>query len=110
MLYLSQDPSEHSTLTGGSTLTNIVTISACDDSLDSSNSDAERKKSKSLWKVKLNDSKVESASERGAKKMLLETFNVLTQKFEAPHQETHRCVVLSVNSTPTKKLPQITST
>ena len=75
MLYLSQDPSEYGTITGGYALTNIGTLSAFDDSIDSSNSDAERKKAEVLWKVRLNDSKVESVAESGAKKMLLATFN-----------------------------------
>ena len=75
MLYLSQYPNEYGTITGGSKLTNVGTLLAYDDSIDSSNSDAERKKAEVLWKVKLNDSKVEAATERRAKKMLLETFD-----------------------------------
>ena len=89
MLYLSQDPSEYSTITGGSTLINIGTISACDNSIDSSNSDAERKKAEALWKVKLNDSEVEAETERGAKKMLLSTFNdAHTNKVKHPIKNT----------------------
>ena len=75
MLYLSQYPSEYGTITGGSTLTNIVTLSAYDGSIDSSDSDAELKKTEVLWKVRLKDSTVEAAAERGAKKMLLATFD-----------------------------------
>ena len=43
MLYLSQDPSEYSALTGSSTLTKIRALSVCDNSIDSSASDAEHK-------------------------------------------------------------------
>ena len=76
MLYLSQNPSDYRNLTGGSTLTKIGTLPAHDNSIDlTSSSDAERKKAEVLWKVKLNDSKVEAAAERGAKKMLLNTFD-----------------------------------
>ena len=53
MLYLSQDPNEYSTITGGSTLTNIGTLSAYDDSVDPINSDTERKRAEVLWKAKL---------------------------------------------------------
>ena len=75
MLYLSQDPSEYSTITEGSTLTKIGPLAAYDSTIDASASDAERKKAEVLYKVKLNDSKVEAAAERGAKKMLLATFD-----------------------------------
>ena len=74
MLYLSQDPSEHGNITGGSTLTNIGTLSAYDDSIYSSNSDAERKKAEVSWKVRLNNSKIEAEAEHGAKKMFLAIF------------------------------------
>ena len=85
MIYLSQDPSECITIVGESMLTKIGTLSSYDDSIDSSNSDAERKKEELVWKVKLNDSKVESAAERGAKKILLETFNyTYTNKLKHP--------------------------
>ena len=63
MRYRIQDPSEYGTITSESTLTNIGTISAHDDSIDSSNSDAERKKAEALCKVKPNDTKVKSAAE-----------------------------------------------
>ena len=58
MLYLSQDPTEYSALTGGSTLTKIGILAAYDDSIDASASDAEIKRAEVLWKVKLNDSKI----------------------------------------------------
>ena len=74
MLYLSKDSNEYSKITGGSTLSNIAKLTAYDDSIDSSTSETERKKSEVLWKVKLNDSKVEYVAERGSKKMLLATF------------------------------------
>lgn len=74
MLYLSKDPSECSMLTGGSTLTRIGNLSACDANIDANASDAERKKAEVLWKVKLNDSNIEATAERGSKKMLLATF------------------------------------
>ena len=82
MLYLSQDPSEYGIITGGSILRNIVILSAYDDSVDSSDSDAERKKGEVLWKVSLNDSKVEAGTggECGAKKMLLATFDDMHTK------------------------------
>ena len=76
MFYLSQDPSEYGNITGGSTLTKMGKLSAYDDSINSSNLDAERKKAEVLWKDRLNDSNVEVAAERGAKKMLLVTFYV----------------------------------
>ena len=75
MLYLSQDPSECGTITGGSTLTNIRTLSDHADSIDSSDSNAECKNAEVLWKVRLNFRKVEAAVESGSKKMLLATFN-----------------------------------
>ena len=85
MLYLSQDPNEYSTITGESTLEKIGKITACDDSIDSSASEADRKKAEASWKVQLNDSKVESAAERGAKKMLLSTFkDTCTNKLKHP--------------------------
>ena len=79
ILYLSQDPNEHSTITGGLTLSKIGKLTAYDDSIDSSASEAERKKAEVLWKVKLNDSKAESTAERGAKKMLLATLRTRAQ-------------------------------
>ena len=85
MLYLSQDPNEYSTITSGSTLEKIGKITAYDDSIDSSSSEADRKKAEASWKVKLNDSKVEAAAERGAKKMLLSTFkDTYTNKLKHP--------------------------
>ena len=69
MLCLSQDLRECGTVTSSSALASIGVLSAFDDSIDSSESDAERKKVEVLWKVRLNDSKAESASERGAKKV-----------------------------------------
>ena len=85
MLYLSQDATEYGTITGRSTLTNIGTLSAYDDSTCSSNSDTERKKAEVLWKVRLNHSKVEVATEREAKKMLLATFDeTYTNKLTHP--------------------------
>ena len=75
MLHLSQDLSECSILTGGSTLSTIGKLTVCDSSITSSGSDVECKKAEVLCKVKLNDSKVEAAAERGAKKMLLSAFD-----------------------------------
>ena len=96
MLYLSQDPNEYSTITDGSTLSNIGILSAYDDSIDSSNSDAERKKVQSLLKVRLINIKVESASERGAKKMFLATFNdAYTNKLKYPIRHTLTCRTFS---------------
>ena len=46
MLYLIQETSEYSNVTGGSTLTKFRTLSAYDDSIDSSNSYSEHKKQK----------------------------------------------------------------
>ena len=44
-----------------------------------------RKRAEVVWKVKLNDSKVEAAAERGAKKMLLATFDdTYTNKLKHP--------------------------
>ena len=85
ILCLSQDPSDYSTLTGGSSLTKIESLTAYDRSVNSNATDAERKKAEVIWKVKLNDSKVEAAAERGAKKMLLSTFeDVHTNKLKHP--------------------------
>lgn len=85
MLYLSQDPSEHGAITGGSALSKIGPLAAYDSAIDASASDAERKKAEVLCKVKLNDSKVEAAAERGAKKMLLATFDdTCTNKIKHP--------------------------
>ena len=102
MLYLSQDPNEYSTITGGSTLEKNGKITAYDDSIESSTSEADRKKAEASWKVKLNDSKVESAAERGAKKILLSTFSWhLHKQVEAPHKDIRWCVILSIDSAPT---------
>ena len=43
--------------------------------MGSSDSNAERKKEEVPWKVRLNDGKVEAASECGTKKKMLATFN-----------------------------------
>ena len=84
LLYLSQDPTEYNTLTG-STLSKIGALAAYDDSIDPAGTEASRKKSEVLWKVKLNDSKVEAAAERGAKKMLLTVFDdTYTNKLKHP--------------------------
>ena len=56
-------------------MSKIGALAACDTSIGSTTSDAEREKAEVLWKVKLNDSKVEAAAEDGTKKMLLTTFN-----------------------------------
>lgn len=75
ILCLSQDQSKCSTITRGSTLTKIDTLSAHSNNIDSSASDSECKKDEALWKAKLNDSKAEVAAEHRAKKMLLATFD-----------------------------------
>ena len=73
LLYLSQDASKHNAI-AGSRLSKIGTLDAYNSSIDPQASETEHKKSEAVWKVKVNDSKVESAAERGAKKMLLAVF------------------------------------
>ena len=85
MLYLSQDLSEYSTITGGSTLDKIRKITAYINSIVSTTTETNRKKAEASWKVKLNNSNVEAAAERGAKKMLLLTFkDTCTNKLKHP--------------------------
>ena len=84
MLYLSQDPSQFYGLTG-SNLTKIGSIAAYDDTIDVDETELVRKRAEVVWKVKVNDSKVEAAAERGAKKMLLTTFDdSYTNKLKHP--------------------------
>ena len=85
MLYLSQDPSKHGTTTGRTAFTKIGTLSACNDSVDSSNSCSEHKNVEALCKFILNDSKVEASAEHRAKKMLIATFDdTQTKKLKHP--------------------------
>ena len=62
MLYLSQEPSKYNALTG-SNVTKIGKIAACDDNIDANATELERKRAEVVWKVKVNDSKVEAAAE-----------------------------------------------
>ena len=64
-------------------LTNISTLLAHDNSINLMGSKATQKKVEVLWKIKLNNSKVEAAAERGVKKMLLSFFdNTCTNKLK----------------------------
>ena len=74
MLYLSQDTSKYYALTGSNT-SKIVAISACDNEIDAEATYLERKRAELLWKVKINNSKLEAAAGRGAKQLLLATFD-----------------------------------
>ena len=72
--YLGQDAGKCNTLTGSS-FSKIGKLAAYDSRIDSSGTETDRKKAEAIWKVRLNDSKVEAAAERGAKKMLLSVFD-----------------------------------
>ena len=48
-------------------MSKIGAIASCDNDIDVEATDLERKKDEVLWKVKLNDSKVEAASELGGR-------------------------------------------
>ena len=61
MLYLSQEPSKHSDITG-SNLFKIGAIVAYDNDADEDATDLLRKRAEVLWKGKLNDSKVKAAT------------------------------------------------
>ena len=84
LLYLGQEASNYNSITGSS-LTKIGKIEAYDSTIDSSGTETDRKKAEAIWKVRLNDSKVEAAAERGAKKMLLSAFqDTYTNKLKHP--------------------------
>ena len=79
-MYLSEYLREYNTLIG-LTLINISTLAAYDNNIDIMATEALHKKAEVLWKVKLNESKVEAATKRGAKKMLLSVFtDIYTNK------------------------------
>jgi len=74
MLYIRQDPSEYNSITGSS-LSKINKLPAYDTNIDNAATKAVRKKAEAQWDVRVNDSKVEAAAERGAKTMLLTIFD-----------------------------------
>ena len=85
MLCLSQNASKCITITSGSALTKIGLLEVCNDSIVVGTVDGGRNKVEVKWKVILNDSKVEVIGERGAKKILLSTFNnTCTNKLKHP--------------------------
>lgn len=74
LLHSGQDTNKHNALTGSS-LSKIGKHKAYDSSVDSSGTEADRKKAEAMWMVRLNDNKVGLAEERGAKKMLSVVFD-----------------------------------
>ena len=104
MLCLSQDPTECGTVTISSVLSSIGALLAFDDSMDSSDSDVKCKNKEVPQKVRLNDRKVESASDRGAKKLMLATFDGAHKQVEALYQSAHEHTILLVDSASAKKL------
>ena len=66
-------------------MSRIGTIAVHDNNIDANATDLERKRAEVVWKVKVNDSKVEAAAERGAKKCLISTFDdSYTNKLKHP--------------------------